>query len=962
MHDEAATHFMGMMDQTTLGHSFLSETFGYAPTVGWQIDPFGHSSTQAGLLSSGAGFDALYFGRIDYQDLALRRSQRRVEGVWRAGADNAGSNADVFWGLTGSYGGNYGPPEGFCFDNFCSDEPMMDDPDLEGYNVGSKVAAFAAAAYEQANEARGTHIMMTMGSDFQYENSEVWFRNLDSVIRNTNEYNDKGKIEDDPHGRFGGIKVFYSNPELYTAAKHEDDLTWEVKTDDFFPYSDCEQCFWTGYFTSRASLKRLERYGSSFLQAARQVEAVSSLGSSPPSSTMSSPNHALDSAVGVAQHHDGVSGTAKQHVADDYALRIEKGVKASASYVSDAVGRLAPGAQGLDFELCQGLNVSVCGTSQGADFDTERLVVGAYNSLSHERDAYVSVPLEEEGPYKVYDADGDEVEHDVFEADDKGVSEGSAPYVMRFRATGVKPMGGKFYTVAKAAGGGPSSAAAAAAAPKSRPAETAESRSLRGSEPPLTATRGGLTVTFTPAGAISSVAGLPVAQSWGYYTSFDSSNADLLGSSAVGVEPQPQGDYLSWTPGVPGTCLPGYLDMEGAEDRWLRDSDGQNSGAYIFRPSRKDERLNILEQSESKVTVVEGALVTEVKAEFGEWVKQTTRLYEGEDYVEVEWTVGPIPIDDGVGKELVARFDADVASADTFYTDSNGREFLERKVDYRPTWDLDVYQPIAGNYYPVNAAIYIEDDSASLTVLTDRTQGGASLEAGQVEVMVQRRLVADDSRGVGEPLNETTEGVTPYPPYGEAERRGEGVVIKGTHRIVVGKGGEGAKKARENMEDMFSPLVQLFATAPSAPAGAAAGAPAPPKGFTAMGSSKPLPPQVSMVTLSAVSSEPGTYLVRLAHQYGAGEDPELSLPADVDLSTVLPGGMEMAKFVETTLTGNQKWSDWEAKRLHWKTAAADPKPSRRERDEGMVVGLEPMEIRTFKVKIKGEKWGTEVAV
>ena len=68
MHDEASTHYVAMVDQTTLGHQFLAKEFdGFCPRVGWQIDPFGHSSTQASLLSWGAGFDALFFGRIDYQ-------------------------------------------------------------------------------------------------------------------------------------------------------------------------------------------------------------------------------------------------------------------------------------------------------------------------------------------------------------------------------------------------------------------------------------------------------------------------------------------------------------------------------------------------------------------------------------------------------------------------------------------------------------------------------------------------------------------------------------------------------------------------------------------------------------------------------------------------------------------------------------------------------------------------------
>ena len=39
MHDEAATHFVDMIDQTTLGHHFIVDQFGaeHVPTIGWQI-------------------------------------------------------------------------------------------------------------------------------------------------------------------------------------------------------------------------------------------------------------------------------------------------------------------------------------------------------------------------------------------------------------------------------------------------------------------------------------------------------------------------------------------------------------------------------------------------------------------------------------------------------------------------------------------------------------------------------------------------------------------------------------------------------------------------------------------------------------------------------------------------------------------------------------------------------------
>jgi len=62
MHDEAATHYIDMIDQTTLGHQFLKEEFGVTPRIGWQIDPFGHSAVQAYLL--GAEVTLILLGKM----------------------------------------------------------------------------------------------------------------------------------------------------------------------------------------------------------------------------------------------------------------------------------------------------------------------------------------------------------------------------------------------------------------------------------------------------------------------------------------------------------------------------------------------------------------------------------------------------------------------------------------------------------------------------------------------------------------------------------------------------------------------------------------------------------------------------------------------------------------------------------------------------------------------------------
>lgn len=97
MHDEATTHHIDMLDQTTLGHISIYEEFGPTanPRIGWQLDPFGHSSTQASLLTAALGFDALFFGRIDYQDFAIRQKDHRLEFIWRA-SPSLGDKAQIY--------------------------------------------------------------------------------------------------------------------------------------------------------------------------------------------------------------------------------------------------------------------------------------------------------------------------------------------------------------------------------------------------------------------------------------------------------------------------------------------------------------------------------------------------------------------------------------------------------------------------------------------------------------------------------------------------------------------------------------------------------------------------------------------------------------------------------------------------------------------------------------------------
>ena len=104
-----------------------------------------------------------------------------------------------------------------------------------------------------------------------------------------------------------------------------------------------------------------------------------------------------------------------------------------------------------------------------------------------------------------------------------------------------------------------------------------------------------------------------------------------------------------------------------------------------------------------------------------DWASQEINLYDDTESVEIEWTVGPVPIDDNIGKEIILRYDTDIQSQAKFYTDANGREVLERIRDYRSTWNYTISEPVSGNYYPINSRIWIKDTNRQLTVLTGKT-------------------------------------------------------------------------------------------------------------------------------------------------------------------------------------------------------------------------------------------------
>jgi len=144
---------------------------------------------------------------------------------------------------------------------------------------------------------------------------------------------------------------------------------------------------------------------------------------------------------------------------------------------------------------------------------------------------------------------------------------------------------------------------------------------------------------------------------------------------------------------------------------------------------------------------------------------------------------------------------SDFYNNQTFFTDSNGMEMQERKLNYRPTWDFvhtnlnDSNENITGNYFPVQSALSMKDIFSDLifTVMNDRSQGASALSDGSIEFMQNRRTPGNDNKGMPEHLNET-------------DSLGNGIRVKASYNVQLFNNSKTHNKQR---------LVQLRTDSPA---------------------------------------------------------------------------------------------------------------------------------------------------
>jgi len=175
------------------------------------------------------------------------------------------------------------------------------------------------------------------------------------------------------------------------------------------------------------------------------------------------------------------------------------------------------------------------------------------------------------------------------------------------------------------------------------------------------------------------------------------------------------------------------------------------SGAYLFLPDGPGKRRPVTRRP---VKVVEGRLRSCVTTS-DSWIRHVVCLHNSPGVdgtgLHVENDID-LTSESMNNKEIAMKIVSDIQSEDLFYTDLNGFQMIKRK-----RYDK---LPLQANFYPVASMAYIQDKTSRLSLISGQPLGGTSAASGSLEIMLDRRLMQDDNRGLFQGVQDNM--VTPH--------------------------------------------------------------------------------------------------------------------------------------------------------------------------------------------------------
>uniref|UniRef100_A0A8C4RHH9 Alpha-mannosidase n=1 Tax=Erpetoichthys calabaricus TaxID=27687 RepID=A0A8C4RHH9_ERPCA len=900
MHDEAVTTVEDQILQLTEGHGFLYETFGIRPRYSWHVDPFGASAATPVIFSL-AGFNAHVISRIDYDLKEEMQKNKTLQFVWR-GSSSLGKHQEIFTHTMDQF--SYCTPSYLPFSNrsgfYFNGVAMFPDPPKDGIYPNMSLPVTENNIYLYAKTMvnnikqrsawfRTSHVLWPWGCDKQFFNSSVQFQNMDPLI----EYINK-------NSELFGVSVQYATLSDYFSAIHNSSLSWDVRlNEDFLPYSTEPFQAWTGFYASRNVLKGMARRASSLLYA---VESLFTR------YLLMYPKGPIDKewalkqlqnlrwAVSEVQHHDGITGTESPKVCDMYIDHLTQGMIAVKELMAALL--IIPRKP---------LKAVYQSSSSNGDQDLYHYVL-VYNPLAWNITTFISIMV----AYPValvYDEDGNPVPAQIQKSKEsidmydlyifvKLVGLGYKKYSIKFQSS---PYVKQFNCL---------------------PTYLAEivqfdRQSLKNSK------KRGLRL-------------LPVMNEC-YTLMFDQAS-NLLYS----ITNRETGKTLKITQD--------FLEYHANGDVYQ----GPISDNYIFTSNGSAESVS----KDVKMEIVIGKLVTEIRQYFySEKSEQCsyaiyTRLYNvpaGYDGVgnevchriEQEYRVGPLELN----REAILRTYTEINNEKTIFTDNNGYQMLKRQ------YKAYVNNTIARNYYPMVRTAYIEDDSTRLVILSERTHGISSLDNGQVEVMLHRRLWNNQewNNGYNLTLNDTSVihpvlwlmvGAKPAMTalYSRSalslEHRPIVMVLKSSE--VSSEDSQTFFKSTLDLSEPVTVPLNVHVQSLSIP------------GWRYNSNHNEHLRNIFQGNINEAERDFNRVLLRITHLYEQEEDPLLSQPAAINIQKMLKPLGVVSSVEERSLTGT--WDLNELQRMKWKTSQNKSRGFTNRSNvflQDFTVIIYPKEIRTF---------------
>lgn len=161
-------------------------------------------------------------------------------------------------------------------------------------------------------------LLIPLGDDFRFDHPSEW----------NNQYNNYQMLFDymnanpslNVEAKFGTLTDYFNAVRAEKAVEE-----FPTLTGDFFTYADRNAHYWSGYYTSRPLYKRMDRILLSYVKAADAiltlVEGCKHTGAKELLSHEAGLVKTMEEArrnLALFQHHDGVTGTARDHVVIDY--------------------------------------------------------------------------------------------------------------------------------------------------------------------------------------------------------------------------------------------------------------------------------------------------------------------------------------------------------------------------------------------------------------------------------------------------------------------------------------------------------------------------------------------------------------------------------------------------------------------------------------------------------------------